>query len=253
MTISDPGRSLPEEIWKLTGIGEHMGGAKATDQLLKMTGAAPGQLVLEMGCGTGLTATTMAKRGMDVVAVDIDPRVLTMGKARSARSGTAEKICFIQADLHNLPFREGVFDIALAESALAFCDAGRVSGEANRVLKPGGAFGFNEMTYLQAPDPALKAVLRLAFRASIHREREWKVIVERAGFSEVVGKISKISLPAQFLIHLKTHGLVAHTRALARGLSKSGVGRAFLNPKARGMVMKFRSYVGYGLYSGRKP
>ncbi|WP_424359634.1 class I SAM-dependent methyltransferase [Methanocella sp. MCL-LM] len=253
MTIADPGRSLPEETGEITGISEHMGGTKATDQLLKMTGAAPGHRVIDMGCGTGLTATTMAKRGIDVIAVDIDSRALAMAKARSARSDTAEMISFIQADLHNLPFREETFDVAVAESALAFCDAGRVSGEANRVLKSGGTFGFNEMTYLQAPDPALKAVLRLALRASPHQEREWKVIFQKAGFTEVVGKISKISLPGQFLSHLKTHGMLAHTRALIGSLFKPGIGRAFLNPKTREMVMKFRSYVGYGLYTGRKP
>ena len=253
MTIADRGRSLPEELGEITGISEHMGGTKATDRLLKMTGASPRDRVIDMGCGTGLTATTMAKRGMDVIAVDIDSRALAVAKARSARSDTAEKISFIQADLHNLPFREGTFDVALAESALAFCDADRVSREANRVLKSGGTFGFNEMTYLHPPDPALKAVLRLALRASPHQEREWKVIFQKAGFIEVVGKISKISLPGQFLSHLKTHGPLAHMGAIARGFFKPATGKAFLNPKVREMVMKFRSCVGYGLYTGRKP
>lgn len=244
---------MPDSTWKDTGITEHMGGTRATELLLKMTGADPGDRAIDMGCGTGYTACTMAKKGVEVIAVDIDSRMLARAKARAARSGTADRISFIRADVHYLPFRDGTFDTALAESVLTFCDADRVSREANRVLKPGGAFGVNELTYLKSPDPALKAMLRLTLKLSPLTDREWKGLFQRSGFVEIVSRISKISLPGQFMSHMKIDGPIAYSRALLKCFFKPAITRAFLSPKMPGAIMKYRSYVGYGLYSGRKP
>jgi SAM-dependent methyltransferase len=254
MTIaSQDGHSVPDSIWKDTGITEHMGGIRATELLLKMIDARPGERAIDMGCGTGHTACTMAKKSVEVVAFDIDSRMLARAKARAARSGTADKISFIQADIHYLPFREGTFDTALAESVLTFCDADRVSREAYRVLKPGGAFGVNELTYLKSPDPALKAMLRLTLKLSPLTDREWKLLFLKSGFVDVVSRISKIHLPGQFMSHLKIDGPIAYSSALVKSIFKPAITRAFLSPKMPGAVMKYRSYVGYGLYSGRKP
>ncbi|CAJ37564.1 class I SAM-dependent methyltransferase [Methanocella arvoryzae] len=253
MTIADPDHTLPGELWTAAGFDEHPGGGKATERLQKMAGVAPGQRVLDMGCGAGRTADMLAKSGVSPIVVDLDAGVLIKARALATRSGTSEKLSFIQADLHHLPFKEGTFDAALAESVLAYCDAAHVVRESYRVLKPGGAFGFNELTYLHAPDPALKAVLRHTLKASPHLEREWKLIFRSAGFAEVVSTISKISLRAQFLSRLKTGGMLAGAGRLAGCLARPEIARSLLNPGIRGIVMKFRSSVGYGLYAGRKP
>lgn len=253
MTIAAQRPSVPESIWKDSGITEHMGGVKATERLLRMADVAPGQLVADLGCGTGYTARVLAERGANVIALDIDRELLVKARARASKSGVAEKVNFIQADVHRLPFKEGTFDAALAESVLAFCDAGQAAREACRTLKPGGTLGINELTYLRTPDPALKAMLRLTLGLSPLNEAEWKAVFRKAGFTSVISIVSKIRLPGQFMSHLKIDGPIAYSRALVKGMLKPAISRAFFRPKMLGAMVKYRSYVGYGLYMGRKP
>lgn len=245
-------RPTPESIWN-TGITEHPGGLKATESLLKMTGASPGQRVIEIGCGTGYTACQLAGRGMEAIAVDINARVLERARARASKSGVADKVSFVLADAHHLPFKEGTFDLALAESVLVFCDADRVSREIYQVLRPGGVIGDNELTFLRPPDPALKAMLRVALSISALQEQEWKTVYRKAGFENVVSRTSKIRLPGQFFSHLKIDGPATYLSAVVKGIGHLVSMRRLVSPGTLAAVLKYKSYVGYGLYVGRKP
>ena len=52
----------------------HPGGRKSTDELLGLAALAPGQRVLDIGCGVGTTAIEIAKRvQLEVIAADISP------------------------------------------------------------------------------------------------------------------------------------------------------------------------------------
>ena len=225
----------------------HAGGPRATERLLRLTEAGAGQRIADLGCGTGRTAAMIAGSGMDVTAVDIDAEVLARARVRAAKRGVAGKVYAVQADVHRLPFEEGTFDAALAESVLAFCDADRAAREAFRALKPGGIFGINELTYMREPDPGLKAVLRLTMGLSPRGEAEWKAVLRKAGFVDVASETSKISLPGQLLGCLRADG------PLRDSLFSSRAARALLSRKALKTVIRHRSSVGYGLYVGRKP
>ena len=72
----------------------------------------PGARVLDAGCGTGRVAIELARRGYDVVGVDLDAGMLT--EARAA----APRLTWLQADLadfdpgaHGVP---GGFDLVVA-------------------------------------------------------------------------------------------------------------------------------------------
>lgn len=54
------------------------------DDLLASAGLAPGSPVLETGCGTGLATIELVRRGLDVTAVDPDPRMLKVTRDRLA-------------------------------------------------------------------------------------------------------------------------------------------------------------------------
>lgn len=218
-----------------------------------MTGASPGQRIVEIGCGSGYTACLLAGRGMEAVGVDINARVLDRAKARASKSGVAEKVSFVLADAHHLPFKEGSFDLALGESVLVFCDADRVSKETYRVLRSGGASGNNELTFLRSPDPVLKAMLRLALSISPMQEQEWKTVFRKAGFDCVVSRTSRIRLHGQFYSHLKVDGPTAYFSAVIKGIGKLAAMRQLVNLRTLAAVLKYKSYVGYGLYVGRKP
>jgi SAM-dependent methyltransferase len=80
------------------------------DRALAMLGAQGGERVLDMACGTGRHSHELARRGFDVVGVDISPDLLAIARADAeAESLTAS---FVAADLRELDFEEE-FDLVL--------------------------------------------------------------------------------------------------------------------------------------------
>jgi SAM-dependent methyltransferase len=89
-------------------------------------------LVLEVGCGRGELAERMS-RELDarVVAVDQSDRMVELTAARGVEA--------IVGDVQNLPFRDGIFDCAVAAWMLYHVpDLDGALRELRRVLRPGG-------------------------------------------------------------------------------------------------------------------
>ena len=107
-------------------------------RLLEMAGDVSRKRILDAGCGEGHVARLFARRGAEVVAVDISPRLLE--HARNLEARDPHGIEFIEADLaKGLPSHKGVFDLATANMMLDDCQdlAGVLCGIAN-ALKPDG-------------------------------------------------------------------------------------------------------------------
>src|SRR5262245_5940490 len=104
--------------------------------LVDFTGVAPGRSVLDVACGTGIVARTVADRlngGGRVVGLDLNEAMLTV--ARRVRP----EIEWRQGDAGNLPFATGSFDAVLCQMALMFFpDRGQSLGEMRRVVASGG-------------------------------------------------------------------------------------------------------------------
>jgi len=65
------------------GITKHMGGRKATHELIELCHLEAGQSVLEVGCGIGSTACYLAGEcDMLVTSVDISPRMVERAPVR---------------------------------------------------------------------------------------------------------------------------------------------------------------------------
>jgi 2-polyprenyl-3-methyl-5-hydroxy-6-metoxy-1,4-benzoquinol methylase len=75
-----------------------------------------GQKVLEIGCGEGILAVLMAKKGAIVTAVDISEKNLEAAKELANKERV--KIEFIKADVENLSFQENSFDVVVADNVL---------------------------------------------------------------------------------------------------------------------------------------
>jgi SAM-dependent methyltransferase len=80
------------------------------DRALAMLGAQGGERVLDMACGTGRHSHELARRGFEVVGVDISPDLLAIAKA----DAEAESLdaSFLAADLRELDFDQE-FDLVL--------------------------------------------------------------------------------------------------------------------------------------------
>lgn len=69
-----------------------MGTAQEASFLTDVLGLRPGMTVLDVGCGPGRHAVALAKRGIEVVAVDISERFLEVGEDVALREGVSDLI-----------------------------------------------------------------------------------------------------------------------------------------------------------------
>ena len=103
--------------------------------LADFASVAPGQRVLDVGCGPGaLTAELVKRLGADAVAA-VDPSEPFVAAARERHPGVDER----QGSAEELPFGDDEFDAALAELVVHFMDD-PVAGlrEMARVTRRGG-------------------------------------------------------------------------------------------------------------------
>ena len=106
---------------------------------------APGQTVLELGCGTGLNQPMLAAAVGDagrIIAVDASTEMLEQAKARADEQGYRDRITFIHGDLRQL--RQLVSDPAdVVIATLIFSvvpDWRKVFADSFALLKPGGRY-----------------------------------------------------------------------------------------------------------------
>jgi len=98
----------------------------------------PGELILDAGCGTGLTMRQYWQTGMQAVAMDLSSASLSVCR----RQGPPVGVLPVRGDLTQLPFADGVFDRAICANAIQQIPhtglRQRAFAELARVVKPGG-------------------------------------------------------------------------------------------------------------------
>ena len=108
----------------------------------RITGARPGERVLDLAAGTGTSSLTFTATGADCVACDFSIGMLRAGNSRldgSQRESEPGRLGFVAGDALRLPFRDGAFDAATISFGLRNV-ADPVAGlaEMRRVTRPGG-------------------------------------------------------------------------------------------------------------------
>ncbi len=102
-------------------------------------GAAPGERILDVGCGPGfycaeLLATVGA--GGSVTGVDSSPAMLALAERRCAAYDNVE---LLEAEAVSLPVEDASFDAALSVQVLEYVSEPEVAlAELHRALRPGG-------------------------------------------------------------------------------------------------------------------
>ncbi|HYN34254.1 MAG TPA: class I SAM-dependent methyltransferase [Ilumatobacteraceae bacterium] len=150
-------------------LADHMGEAydryahtkgtvQEVDHVVAALGLAPGDRVLDVGCGTGRHAIELARRGIDVHGVDISQRFIDIARSRvsderaarmsAVRSSLSGQATFERGDARSVAF-DGEFDavICLCQGAFGMMtadgdDAAVVAGLA-RSLRPGGGLALS--------------------------------------------------------------------------------------------------------------
>jgi ubiquinone/menaquinone biosynthesis C-methylase UbiE len=92
--------------------------------------------VLDVGCGPGIMAAEVRRRGFDYVGVDASPEMIRSARERSTDAG---RLDLGVADIAALPFAAGCFGAVLCMGVLEYLgDAEAAVDEMVRVTRPGG-------------------------------------------------------------------------------------------------------------------
>jgi ubiquinone/menaquinone biosynthesis C-methylase UbiE len=119
-----------------------------------LDGLDPGEDVLELGPGPGLTTDVLRERAARLTAVELDPQLASSLQERMKNTNVE----VVEADATAMPFPDGSFSAVLSFTMLHHVPSvtlqDQLLAEAWRVLRPGGVFA--------GSDTALGALLQLA-------------------------------------------------------------------------------------------
>ena len=165
-------RPTPDDTGSVVIYGSDL----PTESDLKLLGTVEGTRILDLGCGAGRNAVTLAQQGAKVIGVD--PSIDALAHARARAEAADIRIEWHQAELAELAFlRSDSIDAALSVMALATVDdLARVFRQVHRVLKPEAPL------VLSVPHPAFALVdptagdpLRIVRAYDDSRPRTWEL------------------------------------------------------------------------------
>ena len=164
----------------------HTMGRFATSQLVDLVEITSDSAVLDAGSGIGGTARYIAERcGCTVSAVDLTDEYCETHRWLNRLVDLDSRISVQQADVTELPFAEGIFDIAVSQHVqMNIADKTRLYREARRVLVDGGRLAMWDITLGEpgrlgyplpwADEPA---------RSHLITSDELRAVVETSGFA----------------------------------------------------------------------
>jgi SAM-dependent methyltransferase len=137
--------------------GPHLGGVAALEDraraptyqamfrtLIDLMAPAPGEAILDVGCGAGSLDRLLARRlgqANAITAIDTNPFLLSEAASLARAEGLDGHIRFAPGNAESLPFAPDSFDCLFSVTVLEECDADRALAEMVRVVRPGGRLG----------------------------------------------------------------------------------------------------------------
>jgi SAM-dependent methyltransferase len=173
-------------------------------QVMQGLNLLPDMTILDFGAGTCWTSRFLSQLGLRVIALDVSPSALKIGRELYRRHpliGHQPAPQFLQFDGHTFALPDNSVDrISCWESLHHVPNPGPVIREMGRVLKPGGIAGFSE------PGPEHSKAAQSQYEMKTNRVLENDINVheiwreaQAAGFTEI-----KLSLfnPSPFFLPL---------------------------------------------------
>lgn len=155
----------------------HVGGIRATQELLDAAQVRTGERILEIGCGLGYSTRVLIAAGANVSVVDKSRRMLAAARRHCARNGLAEPtgFCTSAERLDGVPVQ--VYDFVLYECVLGFVQEKRKAIE--QCLARCGTesrIGVIDYHYVQLPSRSVRGELSKIFGCELSpaTERDWE-------------------------------------------------------------------------------
>jgi SAM-dependent methyltransferase len=221
--------------------------------LVAATHLGPHDHVLDVAAGSGNVAIPAAATGAHVVASDLTPELLDVGRADAAAAGV--DIEWRVADAEHLPFEDDTFDAVTSCVGVMFApNHQQAADELVRVCRPGGRIGLISWTptgfigqmfatmkpFVAPPPPGAQPPPLWGDIEHVRKLLGDRVRDIRA--SQQLLSADRLADPAEFLAYFKsTYG---PTITAYRGLADDPARTAELDRALLGLVERFRTAEG---------
>ncbi len=129
-------------VSRLEVRGNHWFFQKVLGEYLDAMDIDSASTVLDIGCGTGVAARTIARRANfsgRVTGIDLSPYLVEAAKRLADEEGLGDLVEFRSRDTRDLDIPDGRFDAVVAHTLVSHVkEALTVLKEAGRLVKPGG-------------------------------------------------------------------------------------------------------------------
>jgi ubiquinone/menaquinone biosynthesis C-methylase UbiE len=178
-------------IPQLDAVDESPGAAALRARSYELLRAAPGALVVDVGCGAGRAVAELADQGVRVTGIDVNEQMIALARERWPHGE------FRVGDACGLPLGDGEAAGYRADKVVhALADPGRALTDARRVLSSGGRIvlcGQDWDTFvIDSADPDLTRTIvreRADQVASPRAARQYRNLLLDAGFRDVTVEV----------------------------------------------------------------
>ncbi|HVV86444.1 MAG TPA: methyltransferase domain-containing protein [Kofleriaceae bacterium] len=182
------------------------------DRLLARAGVAPGDLVADLGAGTGIFTALLAERGLRVVAIE-------PGAAMRAQAAPHPRVTWQDGTFEAPGLADGAVRWITAAQAFHWADAPRALPALARALAPGGSFTCLWNNRCNDDSALLRAVMATITRLvpafdEHYRERDWSAVLDGPWFAPAVVDEERhviVMSRARFASLWRSHNLLAET------------------------------------------
>lgn len=212
---------------------------RSKDTTLPMLLAAlkplPSDRMLDVGCGTGRFAVTLAPLVASVVGIDLTAEMLKQGQQLQAEAKLGN-IEWRQGDVANLPFNDDAFTIVVSRAMLHHViEPARVIAEMVRVSASGGRIVVIDLTPPREKIAAFDAIeiLRDPSHAHVLTAAELRDIGEALGLREVAVREYETRMPLTQILQTSypEAGVLERVRKLFLIDAQSGVNALGFNAR----------------------
>jgi ubiquinone/menaquinone biosynthesis C-methylase UbiE len=164
----------------------HPGGMRSTKEIYSMANLQSNHIVLDVGCGVATTAIDIVKKfGCNVVACDIDQKMLEMAEENVRRARLREKIKVMNADIQQMPFSDNEFHVIIVEAVTMFVNRKKAVKELYRVCKQQGKVIDHEFIWRKKPTQEARRIFEGEVCPGIKfdTEADWLKLYHECGFN----------------------------------------------------------------------
>ncbi len=136
---------------------------KVTAAVVRAAGVGPGDVVIDLGCGTGQISIPLARLGADVLGIDVSPAMADQLRAEARRHGlsTLEAIALPVEDLDLPPASADLIVSSYALHHLRDPDKARLVEAAITWLRPGGRLLIADMMFGRGGSSRDREIIKL--------------------------------------------------------------------------------------------